>query len=187
MVDSSPRYRAFKSDLNVTWGLLSFRADLVPPRDTSRDVSFETVCPQWHAEDPHADASKLSVRYHCDDPRHGPFTASDALKASRVGKSLRVIGTNKEVEGVRTAAADPVDDLVLTPYPAIDVETNTFAMGTAYVLAQNGRSQAFGLFLSLIDHDGHIISSDGEILTLVGEISLRGSRKLMQLRSWDGQ
>jgi hypothetical protein len=181
------RLRAFKSDLEITLGALSFRVDLIPPRETHDEVRYESACPACHEQHPEV-ATKVSTSYHCpDDPSHGPFVSSEVLKATRSGQALKVVGTTATISEARKATDVKDDLLALQPYYADEVERWTYPLGTAYVLNQLGRSPAFPLLLSMLDHDGHVTGERERALVLVGEVTLRTVRKLVMLRRWNDQ
>lgn len=184
MAATPQRHRAFKSNLTVSFGVVTFQVDLIPPRNTGDDTTFESACPTCHTNDPAARATKLSVSYRCP-LGHGPFSASETLKAAADDNVMRVIGTNAEVRAAKDGVDPTPNQLVLRPFYAEEVEANTYPIGTAYVLVQKGRSAGFPLLLSLLDHAGHLKGEDGRGLVLIGEVTLRESRKLVQIRRWN--
>lgn len=190
-------FHTFKSDLKVRWTSadnplisLDFDADLVAVKETSTSVSYERVCPTCHKEKPAADATKLSSKYHCPvNAKHGPFAASDALSAAKVGKVLRVVATTEEVAEQREIPEDDPQKniLILSSYDALEVETNTYPIGTAHVIAVYPGEASYGLLLASVGHDGRIDAGGGMPTTLIGEAVLGKTRKLVQVRRWGDQ
>jgi non-homologous end joining protein Ku len=194
---STVPYTAYKSSLRVEWSsdenplmTINFDVALHPPKDNSDAVKYDSVCPGCHAADKDADATKLTTQYHCPvNDKHGPYLSADVLKATKVGKALRIVATVEEVAEVRAVdEEDPTkENLVLTAYDALQVEATTYPIGTAYVMTPNVKTKAFPIFLATVGHDGRINAGDGLPITLIGEVTLRNNRKLMQVRRWGDQ
>lgn len=190
-------FRSYKSGLKIQWSSednplvsLTFEADLVPPKDTAEDIKYERVCPACHKDKPEADATKLTSRYHCPaNAKHGPFATAEVLNATKVGKALRVVATTEQVAEAREIDDDDPqkETLVLSAYDALEVETATYPIGTAYVCAVDPGQKPYSLLLAAVGHDGRINAGGGMPVTLIGEVVLRNNRKLMQVRRWGDQ
>lgn len=175
--DTGTTSRCFKKDVTVQLGPIGFAVNFYPPKRSTQDAKFESLCPTC--------LSDAKTQYYCiEHDDHGPF-ASDEIVRRQV--NTEVITTAAEVAAVK--AEENSDAFNLFAYPADDIERNTFAVGTPYVMRPVPGTPAplYPTLLAKIGRDGRINGGDQEVaLTLVGEVVLKGNKKLMQLRSWKG-
>lgn len=199
--DRGTTSKCFKSDVIVVAGGVSFEVNFFPPRKSTNDMKLESTCPACYAADPLSEPIKTEVFHHCGRgiAAHGPFKYGDLVRATKDDDGdLRVIGTVEEVKAVRGIDDDPDNEDVadntfhLVAHPAADVENSTYPLGTPYIMRPvPGKPTAiFPFFQELVGNDGRYTVGKGKAakqMVLIGEVTLKGNRKLMQLRTWNGQ
>lgn len=170
-----------------------------PPRRSTNDMKLESSCPECHAAG--AAPIKTEVFHHCGAgiAGHGPFKYSDLVRATKDDDGeMRVIGSVEEVNAVKGVNDDPdLDDdedlsFHLVAHLAELVEASTYPLGTPYILrpVPGTPTALLPFFLDMIGHDGRYKVGTGKaakFMTLVGHVTLKGNRKFMQIRTWNGQ
>lgn len=194
--------RASAKNCSISLGLMQVLGDLVPTarRETSAASpdgtkaaapKMRSACPDCYAADPKALAvtMKSIERFCSSDKNHGPYDTAECLKATEGPDGLRVIGTKDEVKAAKdVVGADEDPTLELKVFPALDVEEATTLKpdGVAYTFrTKDSKSPLMAYLTKNLGSDGRIEIA-GKPMVLVDEITLRGTRKLVQLRTWRG-
>jgi hypothetical protein len=194
--------RASAKNCSISLGLLQVTGDLVPTarRETSGAApdgskaaapKLHSACPDCYAADPKALAVTMqSIQRFCNAAKpHGPFDTAECLKAAEGPDGLRVIGTKDDVKAAKEVeGADEDPTLELKVFPAAEVEEATTPKpdGVAYTFrTKDAKSPLMAYLVKHLGTDGRILIN-GESMVLVDEITLRGTRKLVQLRTWRG-
>lgn len=153
----------------------------------AKTVRLTSCCPTCNEED---GAAVKTHTVHTCPKEHGPFPASDVLKATGSGKNLTIV-TDAETATLarKEAAAETGPGLVcnLTPYPADEVLASTFPIGTPWVFEPATPGDAMHLLRSEIGEDMRVDTGDGEVV-LLGEVQLRADApaKFVSLRTRNG-
>lgn len=180
--------RASASDVTLQVGLLSVTGSLYPLASSppAGGVRLTSVCPTCKDE---GGISKTFTQHTCH-AGHGPFEASEVLKATGSGKNLKVLATAEEVKEIRAESNQgPGKTCSLSAYPADLVASATFPISTPYVFATaDNKNPAINLLRESISEDGSIDTEKGEVV-LLGEVQLRtdAPAKLVTLRVREGQ
>jgi hypothetical protein len=182
--------KASATGITLQFGLMSVTGALYATvGERAQDGGAKTVrltscCPTCKDED--GVAVKTHTVHTCPK-EHGPFPASDVLKATGSGKNLTIVTDAETATTARKeAAAETGPGLVcnLTPYPADEVLACTFPIGTPWVFEPTTAGQAMDLLRSEIGEDMRV----GDVV-LLGEVQLRADApaKFVSLRTRNGQ
>lgn len=179
--------RASASDVTLQVGLLSVTGSLYPLASTppAGGVRLTSVCPTCNDD---GAVSKTFTQHTCN-AGHGPFEASEVLKATGSGKNLKVLASAEEVKEIRAEANQgPGKTCNLSAYPADLVAQATFPINTPYVFGTaDEKNPAINLLRESVGADGGITTDEGNVV-LLGEVQLRtdSPAKLVTLRVRDG-
>lgn len=181
--------RAYASNVNVSFGLLTMVGDLRNCESSTGMPDLASLCPTCGPEAP----TKAKQVYICPDHEgHGPFTAEELGKGWAHGQSstgaeqFRWVGKAAEVKEVRTPSEEehPKNRLVIRAVPAETIAGHVVPQGKSYVFAPKGSTAFYGVLRSLLD--GEDVAGKGQVLRLIGEIRLRDDIKLVMLLKRDG-
>lgn len=172
--DRGTSARCFKKGVKVVLGPIGFDVNFFPPRRSHSD-DLISLCPTCLEE--------AKQKYWCEEHDHGPFSYGEIVRGFEAGQPVASAEEIKAVKGVEDS-----DEFNLFRYPAADVEASTYPVGTPYVMRPVPGTPAplYPMVMAKIGADGRVNMGNDQIVTLVGEVVLKGNRKLMQLRTWKG-
>ena len=171
MSDTPKAPRAFASGVSLTlFGTTTILVDLLPARRSDSTADTKLVCPSCE------DGVKLDQQYACSaNPKHGPFTNSDAHRAIAIDGMLRKV-TTEELEALK-APTTPNGEAEFSVFQAAEVEAQTMPSGSVYRARPKSNAKIYHMLVDLV--------SDRS-LAFIAELTLRGSQKLYRLVARDG-
>lgn len=182
------KHRSAAADITVQLNdLLKFRVDAISIQDKGDDRKLMSVCPTHHTDDEQAPAVKLEQQYICpDDDDHGPFAYDEVLRATD-DKARTIVAAQTELAAVKEDAYTDEEKgtLMLMAHPFDEVAAATYPIGGTYVCRPVEKNGLFPILLERVGADGRIETSQGDI-ALQGQMIVRGSPKIVQLRTWNG-
>lgn len=179
--------RSFATGVTISYGPMQVTGSLVTFRQAQE--SLKSCCPTCANA---GAAVPLFERFLCpNSPDHGPFRRFDAVKGKEINKNhVVLVGTQNEVADVTDVPDDQKKQLVVRPFKASEVESQTYPLGpgsygTAYIFTPTTKSELFPILMHLLDSSGRV-QVGNEPRILIGDINLRGQWKLMKLQTWNG-
>lgn len=199
--DKGTSSRCFASERQLVVGGVAVEVNFFPPRRSTNDMKLESSCPACYAADQAAEPIKTEVFHHCGRgiAGHGPFKYADLVRATKDDDGvMQVIGSVEEVNAVKGVNDDPDleedEDLSfhLIGHLAEKIEASTYPLGTPYILrpVPGKPNWLFPFLFEKIGHDGRYKVGTGKtakVMVLVGHVVLKGNRKFMMIRTWNGQ
>ncbi len=145
--------------------------DFIPIKVPDNSTKLTVVCPEC------TEPNKLSQRYFCDDPEHGPYSLNEAARAREIDKVLYLI-SEEEIAALKTPELPAEAGLALQPFSAVDVAAHTIPNGTSYRLRPRSSLAIYAMLTQLAADPNR---------AYIGEVNLRNSQKLFRVQSWNGQ